>query len=172
MTRPPPSLCTSASAVRVQLASSLDVCSALYLCIQLKAACSSNSLCFFICVCYTNHHIITLRGHHPSTDNYDILFLEEGQCMEKRGLKRCGPCQSSPRCFQSIVTCTNRKLRICIAGQSVLEKSAIQAGGVVCPLLVFFKLLQRPDTSLPARYFCREGLYTAGRLVARIPSHK
>ena len=43
---------------------------------------------------------------------------------------------------------------------------------VVCPLLVFFNLLQRPDTSLPARYFCREGLYTAGPFVAGIPSHK
>ena len=54
----PPSLWTSASAVPVQLASSLDVCSVLYLCIKIKVAYNSNSLCY---LWYTIHHIITLH---------------------------------------------------------------------------------------------------------------
>ena len=51
----PPSLWTSAPGVRVQLASSLDVCSvfsiSVILCIKIKVADSSNSLCY-LCLLY------------------------------------------------------------------------------------------------------------------------
>ena len=55
----PPSLWTSASAVRVQLASSLDMCSVLYLWIQIKVAYSSNSLCYLCLLNNSSHHNIT-----------------------------------------------------------------------------------------------------------------
>ena len=54
---PSPSHWTSASAVRVQLASNQDVCSVLPLCIIIKVAYSSNSLCY-LCLQSSHHYTV------------------------------------------------------------------------------------------------------------------